>query len=143
MRIRKLLDSKGHEVATVAPDATVWDVLSRLDHHRIGALVVSGDGQRVDGIVSERDIVRQLHARGPGILDGPVSDLMVDQVLTAGPDDEVESLMAVMTTNRIRHVPVVADGNLVGIVSIGDVVKHRVDSLEDDNRALHDYINAR
>ncbi len=125
------------------PATTVWEVLAQLAEHRVGALVVSEDGQQLDGIVSERDIVRQLHASGAQVLDGPVSDLMVSQVLTAGPGDEVESLMAIMTTNRIRHVPVVDGAVLVGIVSIGDVVKHRVDALEDDNRALHDYINAR
>ncbi|MDA8043776.1 MAG: CBS domain-containing protein [Actinomycetota bacterium] len=143
MRIGKLLDSKGHDVATVAPDATGWEVLAELAEHRVGALVVSQDEVHMDGIVSERDIVRQLHTHGAQVLDGPVSALMVAEVLTAGPDDEVESLMAVMTTHRVRHVPVVEDGRLVGIVSIGDVVKHRVDSLEDDNRALHNYINAR
>ena len=143
MRIGKLLDSKGHAVVTIPPDATVWEVLAQLDQHGVGALVVSRDGRHPDGIVSERDIVRRLHAHGAPVLDGPVSDLMVSEVLTAGPDDEVESLMAVMTTNRIRHVPVVSDGALVGIVSIGDVVKQRVDSLQEDNRALHDYINAR
>ena len=143
MRIGKLLDSKGHVVVTIQPDATVWEVLAQLNEYGVGALVVSRDGRHPDGIVSERDIVRQLHARGAPVLDGPVSDLMVREVLTAGPDDEVESLMAVMTTNRIRHVPVVSDGSLVGIVSIGDVVKQRVDSLQEDNRALHDYINAR
>lgn len=143
MRIRKLLDRKGGAVVTVRPEATIWEVLTLLDRHAVGALVVSEDGLRPDGIISERDIVRQLHARGSAVLDGPVADLMVKEVLTAGPDDEVESLMGVMTTNRIRHVPVLADGALVGIVSIGDVVKQRVDSLQDDNRALYDYINAR
>jgi CBS domain-containing protein len=143
MRIGKLLDAKGRTVVTVNPDATIWEVLAQLDEHRIGALVVSRDGQRPDGIISERDIVRQLHARGAPVLDRPVAELMVQEVLTAQPDDEVESLMVVMTTNRIRHVPVVSEGVLVGIVSIGDVVKQRLDSLEDDKRALYDYINAR
>lgn len=143
MRIGKLLDRKGHTVVTVRPDATIWEVMDLLDQHSVGALVVSEDGRHPDGIISERDIVRRLHANGAAVLDGAVSNLMVSDVLTAGPDDEVESLMAVMTTNRIRHVPVVSDGVLLGIVSIGDVVKERVDSLQDDNRALHDFINAR
>ncbi len=143
MRIGKLLDRKGRFVTTVAPDATVAEVLALLAEHGIGALVVSADGRRVDGIVSERDVARRLHDTGAGILGGPVSDIMVADVLTASPDDEVESLMALMTTERIRHVPVVSGGALVGIVSIGDVVKHRVDTLEGDNRALFDYINAR
>lgn len=143
MRIGKLLDGKGREVVTVRPDSTVWEVIELLDRHSVGALVVSQDGRRPDGIISERDIVRRLHAGGSAVLDGPVSAIMVAELLTAGPDDEVESLMSVMTTHRIRHVPVLSDGQLVGIVSIGDVVKQRVDSLQDDNRALHDYINAR
>lgn len=143
MRIGKLLDRKGRDVVTVRPDTTVWEVMALLDRHSVGALVVSEDGLRPDGIISERDIVRQLHVRGADVLEGPVSDLMVSEVLTAGPDDEVESLMSVMTTNRIRHVPVLQEGALVGIVSIGDVVKQRLDSLQDDNQALHDYINAR
>jgi CBS domain-containing protein len=143
MRIGKLLDSKGHFVATVAPEATIWEALSLLAHHGIGALVVSADGRRPIGIVSERDIVRRLPERGAAMLDGPVADLMVKEVRFAAPEDEVESLMAVMTTHRIRHLPVVRDGELVGIVSIGDVVKHRVDALEDDNRAVVDYIHAR
>jgi len=143
MRIGKLLDSKGHSVVTVRPDDTVWKVLAELHDHRVGALVVSEDGHRLDGIISERDIVRQLHLRGASVLDQTVAALMVPEVLTIGPDEEVESLMAVMTTNRVRHVPVVGDGDLLGIVSIGDVVKQRVDALEGDNRALHDNINAR
>jgi len=143
MRIGKLLDGKGHVVVTIRPDVPVRTVLAELYDHGIGALVVSEDGRHVDGIVSERDIVRHLHTGGAAVLDCTVADLMVCEVLTAGPDEEVESLMAVMTTNRVRHVPVVRDGELLGIVSIGDVVKQRLDSLEDDNRALHDYINAR
>lgn len=143
MRIGKLLDTKGHEVVTVPPEATIWEVLAALDEHGVGALVVSRDGRHPDGIVSERDIVRQLHARGVAVLESPVAELMSEKVLTAGPEDDVESLMAVMTSNRIRHVPVVQDGDLVGIVSIGDVVKERVDALQEDNRALRDYIYAR
>lgn len=143
MRIGKLLDRKGHTVVTVRPDATIWEVMALLDRHSVGALVVSQDGQQPEGIISERDIVRQLHAKGAAVLEGPVSELMVKDLLTAGPEDDVESLMGVMTTNRIRHVPVLSEGELVGIVSIGDVVKQKVDSLQDDNRALYDYINAR
>jgi CBS domain-containing protein len=143
MRIGKLLERKGSFVATVAPDESVWTAIAVLERNGIGALVVSGDGEHAEGIVSERDIVRRLHDRGPSVLDGPVSDIMVGQLHCANPDDEVESLMTVMTNHRIRHVPVVRDGLLVGIVSIGDVVKYRLDELEDDNRALVDYIHAR
>lgn len=143
MRIGKLLETKGSLVATVPLDATIWEVLAELHQFGVGALVVSRDGKSLDGIVSERDVVRQLHTQGASVLDAKVADVMVRDVLTADPEDEVESLMGVMTTNRIRHVPVMSDGVIAGIISIGDVVKHRVDSLEDDNRALHDYINAR
>ena len=143
MKIGKLLDRKGHFVATVPPDTTVWDALAQLHRHGVGALVVSADGHRLDGILSERDIVRRLSDRGAEVLDGPVAAIMVGEVRCAGPDDDVESLMALMTMHRIRHVPVVADGALVGIVSIGDVVKQRLDALEDDNRALIDFIHAR
>jgi CBS domain-containing protein len=143
VRIAKLLDRKGHFVATVTPEATIWEALVLLARHGVGALVVSADGRRPVGILSERDIVRRLPETGATMLDGPVADIMVKEVRCADPGDEVESLMAVMTTHRIRHLPVVQEGELVGIVSIGDVVKHRVDALEDDNRALVDYIHAR
>ena len=143
MRIRKMLERKGGFVATVAPGASVREVLAVLDQHGIGALVVSSDGATPEGIVSERDIVRRLHDRGAAMLDGPVADIMVTDLYCAGPDDEVESLMSLMTTHRIRHVPVVEGGALVGIVSIGDVVKQRLDALEGDNRALVDFIHAR
>lgn len=143
MRIGKLLDRKGHFVATVRPEATVWEALEALHRHGVGALVVCRDQGHPEGILSERDIVRRLHSSGAKVLDGPVSDIMVEDVRCADPDDEVESLMEVMTTHRIRHVPVLRDGSLIGIVSIGDVVKHRLDSLETDNRTLVDYINAR
>ncbi len=143
MQIDKLLDRKGHFVATVRPDATVWEALELLERHGIGALVVSADGQGAMGIVSERDIVRRLHDRRAAVLDGPVSEIMVRDLFCATPEQDVESLMAVMTSRRIRHVPVVREDTLVGIVSIGDVVKHRLDTLEDDNRALIDFIHAR
>lgn len=143
MRIGKLLNQKGDFVATLTPEATVWEALSSLGEHRIGALVVSADGRHPVGIVSERDIVRRLNEQGASVLDGSVSDIMVREVFCASPDDEVVSLMSEMTSRRIRHVPVVRDGELVGIVSIGDVVKNRLDDLEEDNRALVDYIHAR
>lgn len=144
MLIGKLLEAKGHTVATIAPGATVRDALASLAERGIGALVVSADGRRPAGIVSERDVVRRLHDSGAGILDGPVAEIMVGDVHSARPGDEVESVMALMTVQRIRHVPVLDDGGeLVGIVSIGDVVKSRLDALEDEKRALVDYIYAR
>lgn len=143
MQIGKLLERKGRFVATIKPDATVWQALAVLDSQGIGALVVSADGRAAIGIISERDIVRRLHDRGAPVLDGPVSDIMVSDLFCAAPSDDVDSLMAVMTARRIRHVPVVSGGELSGIVSIGDVVKHRLDALEDDKRALMDFIHAR
>jgi CBS domain-containing protein len=140
VRISGLLRDKGDFVATVAPEATVSEVLAGLAEHGVGALVVTEDGNRIVGIVSERDIVRALHQRGTPVLSEPVATVMTAEVSTCGPDDPVDSLMALMTERRIRHVPVVADGALVGIVSIGDVVKHRVHDLEDENLKLVEYI---
>jgi CBS domain-containing protein len=140
VRISGLLRDKGDFVATVAPEATVSEVLAELAEHGVGALVVTGDGAQIAGIVSERDIVRALHHRGIAILSEPVSTVMTADVHTCSPDASVDSLMAVMTERRIRHVPVVVDGALAGIVSIGDVVKHRLHDLEDENTKLVEYI---
>jgi CBS domain-containing protein len=143
MNVARLLGQKGATVATIAPGAPVTEALALLAERGIGALVVSSDGAGVEGILSERDVVRALHARGRDVLDGPVAALMSREVTTAEPSDTTAALMGVMTEQRIRHLPVVADGRLVGIVSIGDVVKVHVTELEDDKRALHEYITAR
>jgi len=143
VRISNLLSAKGSSVATIAPDATVADAISELRGHGIGALVVSSDTHHIEGIVSERDIVRALAERAQTLLEEPVSSIMSANVTTCSPDAHVESLMSVMTERRIRHVPVVRDGQLCGIVSIGDVVKNRIDELEKDRDELVDYINAR
>lgn len=143
MTIEELIRRKGDFVATVRPDATVAEALAELADHGIGALVVSSDGTGVEGIVSERDVVRRLHDQGAAVLQGTVADIMSTAVRTCSPTSTVDSLMETMTTHRIRHVPVVRDGALIGIVSIGDVVKTRMDELEADRRALEDYISAR
>ena len=135
-----MLRRKGGSVVTIAPDRTVRELLGLLAEHRIGALVVSDDGVRVDGIVSERDVVRRLQADGDAILDGAVSAIMTVEVRTCGPQDQVDELMAVMTERRIRHLPVLLDGRLVGIVSIGDVVKHRIAEVQDERDQLTAYI---
>ena len=140
MRINSILNHKGDDVATVAPDSTVADALRALADHGIGALVVSSDGQTVEGILSERDIVRALSAQGAATLEDPVNRLMSGDVVTCTREDTVDSLMATMTDKRVRHVPVVEDGVLSGIISIGDVVKHRVGELESETRHLKDYI---
>ncbi|HEY5097197.1 MAG TPA: CBS domain-containing protein [Acidimicrobiales bacterium] len=130
-------------VVTVTKDATVGDVVAELTHHRIGALVVSPDGQRIEGIVSERDIVKRLSVLNTRLLDEPVSSIMSTDVRVTAPTDDVESIMNLMTERRIRHVPVVEDGRLVGIISIGDVVKSRIGELEKDRNELMEYITAR
>jgi CBS domain-containing protein len=142
VQIAQLLRRKGPDVATIAPDRPVREALVVLTERDIGALVVSGGGGAVDGIVSERDVVRALHASGPGVLDGPVSALMTADVRTCVPGASVHDLARTMTDHRVRHVPVVEDGRLLGIVSIGDVVKARLDELEEERAHLVDYIQA-
>ena len=140
MRINEVIRRKGATVVTIAPGSTVRDLLGLLREHRVGALVVSQDGQQIDGIVSERDVVRRLHTDGEAILDGPVSEIMTAEVHTCEPGTTVDELMALMTERRFRHVPVVVDGRLAGIVSIGDVVKHRLAELQDERDQLSSYI---
>jgi len=143
MRIASLLSAKGAEVATITGDATVAAAVAELRTHGIGALVVSADGEHIDGIVSERDIVRALFDRHEALLGAPVRSIMTSTVFTCAPDDDTEVLMTAMTERRIRHVPVVDNGELCGIVSIGDVVKNRITELERDRKELVEYINAR
>jgi CBS domain-containing protein len=141
MRINQVLAGKGSsEVVTVPPDASVRELIGMLAEHNIGALVVSGDGARVDGIVSERDVVRRLH-EDEQVLDSPVSAIMTADVHTCEGDQPITSLMAVMTEQRVRHVPVVKDGRLAGIVSIGDVVKSRMSELEFERDQLDSYVH--
>jgi CBS domain-containing protein len=141
MRINQVLAGKGsHEVVTVRPDASVRELIGMLAEHNIGALVVSSDGAGVDGIVSERDVVRRLH-EDEQVLDSPVSVIMTADVHTCEGDQPVTSLMAVMTEKRVRHVPVVKDGRLAGIVSIGDVVKSRMSELEFERDQLDSYVH--
>ncbi|HUZ09167.1 MAG TPA: CBS domain-containing protein [Acidimicrobiales bacterium] len=143
MRISDLLKEKGSAVATIRGSAIVADAVTDLGRHQIGALVVSADGEHIDGIVSERDVVRGLGTRHETLLGAPVTSIMSATVHTCSPDDDTDSLMAVMTERRIRHVPVVREGVLCGIVSIGDVVKCRIGELERNRKELVDYINGR
>lgn len=139
MRIADILRGKGSAVATVTASTTVTGLLAELDVHNIGAMVVIGpDG--VIGIVSERDVVRRLHTVGPDLLRRPVADIMSDVAVMCAPDDHVDDLAALMTNNRVRHVPVLDEGRLVGIVSIGDVVKNRMEELQAERQQLQDYI---
>jgi len=141
--ISTLLANKGAVVATIRGDATVAEAVDELNRHHVGALVVSSDGRKIDGIISERDVVRQLSEHREAILAEPVSSIMSATVTTCAPEDDTESLMRTMTERRIRHVPVVDDGQLSGIVSIGDVVKNRIEELEKNRTELIEYITAR
>ena len=142
MQVRDLLRHKGRGVATVSPAVTVADLLSRLAENNVGAMVVTSESGSVRGIVSERDVVRALHRKGSDLLTEPVSSIMTSSVTTATPDDSVESLARIMTESRIRHLPVLEDGRLAGIVSIGDVVKNRIDQLESERESLIGYIQS-
>jgi len=141
MRISQVLAAKAvQDVITVSPDATVRELLGLLTDHNVGALVVSGDGRSVDGIVSERDVVRRLR-ENDGLLDATVSSIMTAEVRTCQREDMVNDLMQVMTEHRVRHLPVVNGGELVGIISIGDVVKSRMSELEFERDQLDSYVH--
>jgi CBS domain-containing protein len=139
MRIADVLRSKGSAVATITPQTTIAELLAGLAEHNIGAMVVLGPEGLV-GIVSERDVVRNLHERGATLLTRPVSDIMTTVVATCTPQDSINGLAAVMTQNRVRHIPVLDGGRLAGIVSIGDVVKTRMEELEAEQQQLQAYI---
>ncbi len=140
MRITDVLRRKGDLVVTITPDDTVRALLDALAEHKVGALVVTTADGSVEGIVSERDVVRHLQARGEAVLGQPVGSIMTSPVHTAMPDATVDELMVLMTEQRIRHVPVVVDGRLTGIVSIGEVVKHRIEELQNERDQLTAYI---
>ena len=143
MKVRDILRVKGGEVATVRPDSTISTAANLLKLNGIGALVVSKDGSSVDGILSERDIVRGLVDHGDDLMEMPVSDLMTKSVKTCHLSSDVTAIMAEMTRSRIRHLPVAEEGKLEGIISIGDVVKSRLDELETETSVLRDYIVGR
>ena len=141
MRIGDVLQAKpSHEVVTIRPDAGVRELLALLAEHNVGALIVSTDGESVDGIVSERDVVRHLHHDGT-VVNNNVRAIMTAVVETCDQDTPLDELMKIMTERRIRHVPVVHEGRLVGIISIGDVVKHRIGQLEFERDQLDSYVH--
>ena len=140
MRITDVLRVKGTRVVTVNADMKVRGLLDVLAEHRIGAAIVSHDGTSIDGIVSERDIVRAFAKRGAAVLSEPVTAIYTAEVYTVTPETSLEEVARMMTERRVRHAPVVVDGGLRGIVSIGDVVKNRIDELETERAALTDYI---
>jgi CBS domain-containing protein len=142
MRITDVLRHKGGKVVAIRPEETVRRLLDLLAEHRVGALVVQGGPGAVDGIVSERDVVRWLQREGESILDGPVDRIMTANVHTAVPADTVDDLMRLMTDKRVRHLPVLSDGQLVGIVSIGDLVNQCIAELRSERDQLTAYITS-
>jgi CBS domain-containing protein len=140
MTVKAILSNKGDDVFTIAPTATLDEAIGILTERRVGALVVLGADERVIGIVSERDIVRALAQRGAAALGDMLSQVMTRKVETCGETETIASIMERMTSGKFRHVPVVEQDRLVGIVSIGDVVKHRLSEMERESSALRDYI---
>ncbi|HXY98861.1 MAG TPA: CBS domain-containing protein [Stellaceae bacterium] len=140
MNVEAILRGKGTRVATISPHATIAAAAATLQRERVGALVVSRDGGSVDGILSERDIVHGLAGLGSTLLEAKVEQLMTRRVFTCTPRDNVADLAAEMTQRRIRHIPVLRDGLLAGIVSIGDVVKARLDEMEYETNSLRSFI---
>ena len=141
MRIGDVLQAKtSDQVVTIAPDASVRELIASLAEHNVGALIVSSDGVTVEGIVSERDVVRHLHDDGT-VINNVVRAIMTEAVETCAEDTPLDELMKTMTERRVRHVPVVRDDRLVGIISIGDVVKHRIDQLEFERDQLDSYVH--
>ena len=142
MRIAEVLAAKpSKDVITISPDAGVKELIATLAEHNIGALIVSADGKSLDGIVSERDVVRRLHSDGT-VINNTVGAIMTEDVQTCSPDDTLDEVMQVMTTGRFRHIPVCDDQrNLVGIVSIGDIVKHKIDQLQFERDQLDHYVH--
>ena len=141
MKIEDVVRAKGTDVVTIEPSATVKQLVDLLAEHSIGAVVVSSDGRHIDGIVSERDVVRRLASAGARVLDAEVAEIMTKTVKTCVPADSIEDTAREMTYSRIRHMPVVIDGELRALVSIGDVVKYRIDQLTDERNHLLGYLH--
>jgi CBS domain-containing protein len=139
MTVRSILDAKGHQILSVEPSAKLSAAIKLLGERKIGAVLVMSQG-RMEGILSERDIVRVLGERGADVLEEPVSGVMTRKVVSCRQSDTVAALMEMMTTGKFRHLPVVEDGKVVGLISIGDIVKRRVQEYENEQEALRDYI---
>jgi CBS domain-containing protein len=139
MTVRSILDSKGHQVLSVEPDAKLAAAVKILGERKVGAVLVMNEG-RIEGILSERDIVRALSERGAGVLDESVNAVMTRKVVSCRESDTVAGIMEIMTLGKFRHLPVVEEGKVVGLISIGDIVKRRVQEYETEQEALRDYI---
>lgn len=142
MTVSTILAGKGREVISIEPGASLADATRLLAGRRIGAALILGADRRIVGIISERDIVRVLAERGASVLDEPVSRTMTRDVVTCAPNETVASIMERMTVGKFRHMPVIDQGRVVGLVSIGDIVKHRVSEMERESAAMRDYIMA-
>jgi CBS domain-containing protein len=142
MPVSTILKDKGSNVISAKPSESVQTVAKRLSDNRIGAVVVLDDFGRLAGIVSERDIVREIASQGAGVMSAPVSNVMSRHVRTCSSADNEETIVGLMTTNRIRHLPVVDNGKLCGMISIGDVVKHRMQQIERESEELQHYIRS-
>ncbi|MDP2411031.1 MAG: CBS domain-containing protein [Pseudolabrys sp.] len=142
MNVEKILTVKGDNVITIEPTANLADAARLLSTHRIGAVVIVGAGGRLSGILSERDIVRAIAEHGAAALTAPVSQEMTRNVMTCVETDSVADIMEKMTTGKFRHLPVLRDGKMIGLVSIGDVVKHRVGEIERESEEMRDYIRS-
>ncbi|OYY07361.1 MAG: inosine-5-monophosphate dehydrogenase [Rhizobiales bacterium 35-68-8] len=140
MSVRLLLQRKSGDIVTISPEASLNEAVACLAEHRIGAVMALSAAGQLEGILSERDVVRILAEKGPDILTSPVSSVMTRAVVTCTPDEAIPVIMERMTRGRFRHVPVVEAGKIIGIISIGDVVKHRVEEMERESAELRDYI---
>jgi CBS domain-containing protein len=140
MSVALILAAKGHDVTTTQPHRTLQEAAAVLAEKGIGAVIVTGGNGEVLGILSERDIVKAIGRQGVGVLQESVSKYMTSKVVTAHMDDSIDQVMEQMTQGRFRHLPVIKDGRLAGVVSIGDVVKHRLDAMENEQRAMREYI---
>jgi CBS domain-containing protein len=142
MHIETILAVKGHAVSTVRPETRLAEVMRRMRDERIGALVISEDGSRIQGIISDRGVMHAIADHGVDVLERPVAEVMAKEVFTCSPQDRVGSIMRLMTDRRIRHIPVLnPDGTLHGLISIGDVVKHRLDEVQREAEAMREYIS--
>lgn len=142
MTVGRILEVKGYGLETARPDTSIAAIVQQLHQHNIGAVVVTDSKQRLLGILSERDIVRALAEQGRSVLKQRASDLMTARVVTAGEDESASDIMRLMTEGKFRHVPIMREGHLVGLVSIGDLVKHRISQLENEAEAFRAYIMA-
>lgn len=142
MTVKSILGTKGRDVVTVSPDATLQELAATLAGKKIGAIIVGGPAGEVLGIISERDVVKAVAAAGAAALGQPVKQYMTAKVITCGEDETIVQVMEHMTNGRFRHMPVIRDGKLVGVVSIGDIVKHRVAEMESEQQALKEYIHS-